>query len=222
MYIVIKRLFDLALSLFLIIVLLPVFISIIFIQILFNKADVFYLQKRIGYKNITFGIIKFSTMAKNSEHLPGGLITVRNDPRVTKIGKYLRQSKLNELPQLFNVLIGQMSFVGPRPLTKKGFELYSGEVQSFIYQSKPGITGVSSVLFRDEEKLVSSSKLSPEAFYKQRIFPYKGELEQWYFKNKSLFVDLVILLLTGLKIILPNCKLEYRILPTLPKNKIFY
>ena len=222
MYIVFKRLFDLALSLLLIIVSLPIFIIITFLQVLFNKADVFYLQRRIGYKNIAFGIIKFSTMAKNSEHLPGGLITVRNDPRVTKIGKYLRLSKLNELPQLFNVLIGQMSFVGPRPLTKKGFELYSGDVQSFIYQSKPGITGISSVVFRDEEKMVSESKIEPIEFYKKVVFPNKGLLEKWYNQNKSIFVDLKILFLTAVKIIFPSSKLEYKIFPTLPKDELFY
>ncbi len=221
MYPIFKRLFDLILSLVLIIIFLPVFICIILFQIAFNKADVFYLQRRIGYRNVAFGIIKFSTMLKDSEQLPGGLITVRNDPRVTKIGKYLRISKLNELPQLFNVLIGQMSFVGPRPLTQKGVELYSGSVKSFIYKSKPGITGISSVLFRDEEKLVSTSILPPETFYKQYIFPFKGELEQWYFINKSMSIDFLILFLTGLKIIAPKSGLEYKIFPTLPKNDLF-
>jgi len=175
----------------------------------------------VGYKNRIFHILKFSSMKKNSEHLPGGIITLRNDTRVTRMGKILRITKLNELPQLFNVLIGEMSFVGPRPLTIKGFELYTPDVQSLIYQSKPGITGIASIIFRDEEKLVTESEMTPEEFYKNRIFPYKGQLEKWYFENRSFGVDFLILFLTGLKIIIPHSKLEFKIFPSLPKSDYF-
>ena len=221
MYLFFKRLVDIFLSVLLIILLSPILAIIIIALILFNRRDIFYLQKRIGLNNEVFGILKFSSMQKNSENLPGGIITIRNDPRVTKIGKILRITKLNELPQLFNVLIGEMSFVGPRPLIKKGFDLYPPDVQSFIYHSKPGITGISSIIFRDEERLVTESELEPFEFYEKYIFPYKGQLEKWYFENKSFVVDFLILILTGIKIISPVSRLEFKIFPSLPKSDYF-
>ena len=221
MYLIFKRIFDLIFSGILIIILLPLILLLIFLLIIFNQSEIFYLQSRIGYKNRVFGIIKFATMLKNSESMPGGTITLRNDPRVTWIGKILRITKLNELPQLFNVLTGEMSFVGPRPLIKKGFDLYPPDVQSFIYQSKPGITGISSIIFRDEERLVTESDLEPFEFYKRHIFPYKGQLEKWYFENKSFVVDFLILILTGIKIIAPASRLEFKIFPSIPKSDYF-
>ena len=221
MYLFFKRSFDIILSGILIIIVSPVFLVIIFLQIIFNKSDIFYSQKRIGLRNKTFGILKFSTMLKDSENLPGGTITLRNDIRVTRIGKVLRITKLNELTQLINVFIGNMSFVGPRPMVRKGFEMYTLEVQSFIYQSKPGITGIASIVFRDEERLVTASNLVPEEFYKNHIFPYKGQLEKWYYENSSFWVDCLILFLTGLKIIFPDSKMEYKIFPSLPKSDYF-
>lgn len=221
MYPFLKRILDLLLSVTLIILLSPILVVITFSLFLFNQRDIFYRQRRIGSKNKVFGILKFSSMLKNSENLPGGTITLRNDPRVTWIGKILRITKLNELPQLFNVLIGEMSFVGPRPLIKEGFDLYPPDVKSFIYQSKPGITGISSIIFRDEERLVTESTMAPEEFYKKRIFPYKGQLEKWYFENKSFVVDFLILVLTGIKIIAPGSKLEFKIFPSLPRSDYF-
>jgi len=221
MYLFLKRILDISLSFALIILLSPILLIIVFSLFLFNRKDIFYKQSRIGFNNEPFGILKFSTMLKNSENLPGGTITLRNDPRVTTIGKILRITKLNELPQLFNVLFGDMSFVGPRPLVKEGFDLYTTEVKSFIYQSKPGITGIASIIFRDEERLVTESEMTPEEFYKNRIFPYKGQLEKWYFENRSFWVDFLILFLTGLKIIIPHSKLEFKIFPSLPKSDYF-
>lgn len=157
-------------------------------------------------------------MLKDSENLKGGTITVRNDPRVTPVGKILRITKLNELPQLFNVLFGSMSFVGPRPMTRSGFELYNADVKDKIYNSKPGITGISSIIFRDEEKWVSSSDMEPMEFYKQFVFPYKGQLELWYLKNKSISTDFLILFLTAVKIVLPQSKLETKIFSSIPKS----
>jgi lipopolysaccharide/colanic/teichoic acid biosynthesis glycosyltransferase len=221
MYSSIKRLFDLFLSLFLVFLFSPLYGLLVILLLVFNKGEIFYIQNRIGFKNEEFGIIKFATMLKDSEKLPGGSITVRNDPRVTPIGRILRISKLNELPQLFNVILGDMSFVGPRPLVKVGFDFYSYEVQSSIYNSKPGITGISSVIFRDEEKWVSNSNMEPVEFYKKYVFPYKEQLEMWYLKNKSFSTDLIILFLTGIKILAPENKLEFKIFPTLPSSEYF-
>ena len=217
MYATTKKIFDIFLSLMLIIVLSPILIIIIVVLYLFNKRDVFFLQKRVGYKEKVFSIIKFATMLKNSENLPGGRITLRNDPRVTKIGRILRITKLNELPQLFNVFMGEMSFVGPRPLTPRGFKLYSSGAQKYIYQSLPGITGIASIVFRDEEKMVSDSNMIPEDFYKTVIFPSKELLEKWYNQYKSINVDFKILLLTVIKLILPASRFEYLLFKNLPK-----
>ena len=151
-----------------------------------------------------------------------GSITLQNDPRVTKIGRLLRISKLNELPQLFNVFIGNMSFVGPRPLMQEGYNLFSDDTKEILYKSKPGITGISSIVFRDEEKLVTESGLNPLLYYKNYIFPYKSQLEIWYFENKSLSVDLLIIILTGIKVVFPKSNLEFKIFKFLPKDSFFH
>jgi lipopolysaccharide/colanic/teichoic acid biosynthesis glycosyltransferase len=216
-----KRIFDLIIATVITVIISPFLLIISVLLLLFNNGQIFYFQKRIGYNNCEFGIIKFSTMLKNSENMPGGTITLRNDSRVTTIGKILRMTKLNELPQLFNVLLGSMSFVGPRPMVKQGFNLYSVEVQYFLFKSKPGITGISSIIFRDEEKLVTESNMIPLEFYKNHIFPYKGELEKWYYENKNLWVDILILFITAFKIIVPNSKLEFKVFSTLPKSDYF-
>jgi len=220
MYLISKRIFDFVGSLILIIILVP-FLVVIIILLLFNKQDVFYLQKRLGLNNKYFKIYKFSTMLKNSLSMSGGAITLRNDPRVTKTGKILRITKLNELPQLFNVLLGSMSFVGPRPIMDDGFSLYSLDAQSILYKSKPGITGVSSVVFRDEEFYVTYSGIYPLLFYTEYVFPYKSKLEIWYYNNRSFYVDFMLIILTAIKIIFPSSKIEFEIFKTLPKDKYF-
>jgi len=222
MYLFCKRFFDVLFSSILIIMLSPIFLIIVFVLILFNSGEVLFVQKRIGYKNLEFKMFKFATMLKNSKDLPGGSITMRNDPRVSKIGGILRITKLNELPQFFNVLNGSMSFVGPRPMLMEGFDLYDKEAQAIMFLSKPGITGISSVIFRDEEKWVTEAvDISPKDFYIERIFPYKGQLEEWYFKKKSFLVDFLILILTLVKIVLPGSNLEFKLFTTLPKSDYF-
>ncbi len=221
MYSLTKRIFDFIISLILIIILMPILLFIILALIIFSKQDVFYLQTRLGLNNKYFKIFKFSSMVKDSLSLPGGAITLRNDSRVTKIGKYLRITKLNELPQLFNVLFGNMSFVGPRPIMDDGFSLYSKNAQSILYKSKPGITGVSSVVFRDEELYVTNSGMEPFIFYKDYIFPYKSKLEIWYFKNKSFYVDIMLIILTAIKIVFPSSRIEFKVFKTLPKDAYF-
>ena len=128
MYSFVKRFFDILLSLFIIVLLSPVFLLLFPLLRVTGEGYIFYYQKRIGYLNKPFNIIKFATMLKNSPNIGTGLITLRKDPRVTPMGGFLRRSKLNELPQIFNVLKGDMSFVGPRPLVDKTFEPYSDHV----------------------------------------------------------------------------------------------
>ncbi len=221
MYGYIKRFFDFIFSLLGLILISPLFIPISIANRLTGEGEVFYNQNRVGYKTKRFGIIKFATMLKNSPNMSGGTITMRKDPRITPMGRYLRITKLNELPQLLNVIKGDMSFVGPRPLMPKSFARYNDEVQSKVYDSVPGITGIGSVVFRDEEKLVTDAHekgIDPEDFYDEVIFPYKGALELWYLENKSFMTDFKILLLTAISIILPNQNLTDKFFKDLPKR----
>jgi lipopolysaccharide/colanic/teichoic acid biosynthesis glycosyltransferase len=213
-----KSLADKLFAICFIMALLPFFLIIVILLKFSGEGEVFYLQERIGFKNMKFNIIKFATMLKNSANIGTGLITLRNDPRVTFIGKFLRMSKINELPQILNILLGDMSLVGPRPLVDKTFEPYSEEVKSKIYNVKPGITGIGSIVFRDEEKLLSECTIDPKDFYNSVIAPYKGALEMWYLENISFKTDFLILFLTAWYIVFPNSMLTSKIFPTLPKK----
>ena len=218
MYIYIKRFFDILFSLLALIVLLPVFIPIIIILLLTGEHEVFYRQDRVGYKNSIFGIWKFATMQKNSPNMGSKDLTIRNDSRVTPVGKFLRRSKINELPQLINILNGDMSFTGPRPLMKSGFDRYSEEMKVRVYNVKPGLTGIGSIIFRDEELIITKSNLSPHDCYEKIILPDKGVLEVWYQQHVSFFTDFMLLFLTAWYIIFPQSKLVYKIFPSLPKR----
>ena len=217
MYKFIKRLTDIFIAGLALIILSPILILAIIVLLLTGEHEVFYYQKRIGYKNQTFYIWKFATMLKNSPNVGTGHITLRNDPRVTWFGKILRITKINELPQIINVFKGDMTIVGPRPLMASGFKLYSPEIQNKIYNVKPGITGIGSLVFRDEEKLISASD-DPIAMY-ATISPYKGALEMWYQKNASLHVDFMIIFLTAWSIIFPNNTLQNKVFRDLPAKE---
>lgn len=196
-----KRIIDFTLSLLAIIVLLPILLPISIILMLTGEHEILYLQERVGHKNKKFRIWKFATMLKNSANMGAGSITLRNDPRVTPVGRFLRKTKINELPQLFNILKGDMSIVGPRPLMEVDFKKYPLEVQQKVYNVKPGLTGVASIVFRDEEKYFSETDMDPHEFDKQYIAPYKGELEAWYQKKILFITDLKILYYTVLVVL---------------------
>ena len=216
MYLLIKRFFDFIFSITGLILLSPLLIPVIMILLFTGEHHVFYFQKRIGYKNREFAIWKFATMLKKSPSMGTGEITLRNDPRVTKFGKFLRITKINELPQLINVLIGNMSLVGARPLMKKSFDHYSEAVKQVVYNTPPGITGIGSVIFRDEEKLISDSNDIHAAY--RDIFGYKGELEKWYQQHFSFYTDFMILFLTGWHIFFAKSNLVFKVFPSLPKR----
>ena len=185
MYNLLKRLIDLVLSFTAIVILFPLFILIIFILRFTGEGEIFYLQRRYGLRNKKFKIIKFATMIKNSPNIGTGSLTLRNDPRELPFGKFLRKSKINELPQIFNVIFGDMSIVGPRPQMEQDFIKFPIQNRDKIYFSKPGITGIGSIIFRDEEKWISEYIGDKHEFYKNSIAPYKTELEIWYLENKS-------------------------------------
>ena len=221
MYQSFKRLFDFIASLVGLLILSPFLIPIVIGLKLTGEGEIFYKQERVGHKNQNFGILKFATMLKDSPNIGTGDITLRNDPRVTPMGGFLRRSKINELPQLLNVLFGDISLVGPRPLMKRSFEMYTPEVQNILYESRPGITGIGSLVYRDEEALVSAATedgINPRAFYENAIYPYKGQLETWYYKNKGFFTDFKILLGTALSIVDSKTIWAEKLFPDLPKR----
>ncbi len=216
MYKFLKRIIDLVISGIALIILSPLFIPAIIILKLTGEKEIFYLQKRIGYKNSPFYIMKFATMLKNSPNMGTGEITLRNDPRVTKFGKLLRITKLNELPQIINVFKGDMSIVGPRPLMEVSFNLYAPEVRNIIYSCPPGITGIGSLIFRDEERLLSDAADARQMY--TAIYPYKAALELWYQQHASTYTDCMIIFLTGWSIIFPKNNLTERVFKTLPRR----
>jgi lipopolysaccharide/colanic/teichoic acid biosynthesis glycosyltransferase len=219
MYSFIKRFFDIIFSLIALIVLLPLFIPIIILLLLTGEHEVFFRQDRVGYQNKIFRIWKFATMLKNSPNMGHGDVTVRKDPRITSIGRFLRISKLNELPQVINILTGDMSFVGPRPLMKVGFDRYTDEMKGKVYRVKPGLTGIGSIVFRDEELIITKSSLPPHECYRTVILPYKGAVEVWYQQHISFYTDFMILFLTAWYIIFPNSNWVNQIFPSLPKRE---
>jgi lipopolysaccharide/colanic/teichoic acid biosynthesis glycosyltransferase len=219
MYLIIKRFFDIIFSLVAIVVLLPIFIPIIILLLLTGEHEVFFRQDRVGYRNKIFRIWKFATMLKNSPNMGSGDVTTRTDPRVTRVGEFLRMSKLNELPQVLNILTGDMSFVGPRPLMKAGFDRYSDEMKERVYRARPGLTGIGSIVFRDEELIITQSELPPHECYRQVILPYKGAVEIWYQQHLSFYTDFMILFLTGWAIVFSKSRLFHKVFPTLPHRE---
>ena len=218
MYRAAKRFCDFVVA-FIALVLLSPFLVVIMIALwATGEHEVFYRQRRIGHGNGTFGIWKFATMLKDSPSLGTGSLTVRGDPRVTPVGRFLRATKLNELPQLINVLTGEMSFVGPRPQMKVDFDIYPDEVRAEIYSVPPGVTGIGSIVFRDEELLLSQPGVDPRAFYEEKIAPYKGALELWYLAHRSLVTDARLVLLTAWVVLRPESTIVFRSFPDLPQR----
>ena len=219
MYIFFKRLSDLIIAYSAFLILLPLFVPIIIILRLTGEGEIFYLQERIGYKNSKFKIWKFATMLKDSLNMGTGSITLENDFRVTKFGKVLRKTKINELPQIYNVMKGDITIVGPRPVLEQDWKLYPDSIIDKIYDVKPGLTGIGSIIFRDEESLVSSIKDEDyHEFYERVIAPYKGKLEMLYQKNQYFFTDLILIFLTAIVFVLPNNKLHEKWFKDLPER----
>lgn len=219
MYNYFKRFSDIIASSVALIVLMPFFLIIMIALRFTAEGEVFYTQERVGFLNSKFKILKFATMLKNSLNLGTGSITLKNDFRVTKIGKYLRKSKINELPQLFNVLIGDLSIVGPRPVLESDWNLYPKDIKLSIYKVKPGLTGIGSIVFRDEESIMSSVKDEDlHSYYERVVAPYKGALEEWYRKNKSFMVDLKLIILTILVVLQPSNELHKKWFKGLPSK----
>ena len=181
-----------------------------------GEGEVFYVQQRIGRGGRPFGLYKFATMLKDSPNMGTGTITLKDDPRVLPIGRFLRRTKINELPQLLNVLKGDMSIVGPRPQTRRCFDAFPLRSQERIMQVRPGLSGVGSIVFRNEEELMHAS-LDPHAFYDDVIMPYKGALEEWFVAHDDLRTYLLTVVATAWVVLRHDASIAWRLFPGLPR-----
>ena len=210
-----QRFFDIFFSGLALIVLSPLLVPIALFLRFSGEGEVFFAQQRVGLNGKMFDLLKFATMLKDSPHIGTGTVTVKNDPRILPIGQFLRKSKINELPQLLNILIGDMSVVGPRPQAPRCFEAFTADVQSQIVKVRPGLSGIGSIIFRDEESLLHVAN-DPVIFYDTVIAPYKGELEKWYIDNQSLTNYFLIIFVTIWAVLSPGSRIIWRVFPSLP------
>ena len=200
-----KRFFDIIFSFFGLIVLSPFLLLISVLIALGSRGGVFFIQKRVGRNNKDFRLVKFRTMRAHSEHK--GLFTIgQRDPRVTRLGYFLRKYKIDEFPQLINVLKGDMSIVGPRPEVRKYVELYTPE-QSLVLTVRPGITGLASLEYVHENKILGESD-NPEETYLKEMMPRKLELNLEYVKSASFRTDIRLILKTFRKVFLPSSRIS--------------
>jgi lipopolysaccharide/colanic/teichoic acid biosynthesis glycosyltransferase len=211
------RFLDVLLSALALLVFFPFWLILVLILRFTGEGEIFYVQERIGREGKPFGLIKFATMLKNSPLTGTGDITVKNDLRILPLGRILRKTKLNEIPQFINVLFGDMSIVGPRPQTPQNFEYFPPEAQKLINAMRPGLTGIGSIVFRDEESIVAGLGKPVETCYREIIGPYKAKLEEWYWRRrKNAGVYCLLILVTVWIIINPKSKIYRRIWPSLP------
>lgn len=202
------RTLDILFSVMAIFLLFPILLPVIILLRFTGEGEVFYLQERVGRNGNIFKVIKFATMLKNSPNLGHGAITVIADPRVLPVGKILRKTKINELPQLINILKGDMSFVGPRPLMLKQFEFYGAREKQIISEMRPGLTGAGSIIFRDEEKYFDGM-IDPDEVYRKIIAPGKALIECWYYNNRSIGLYFKLIILTAVAVLNSSIHLDH-------------
>lgn len=198
-----KRTLDILFSALALLALSPLLLSVAILLRCTGERCIFYRQERVGKGGRTFLLYKFVTMRKDCGHTPEDLLTAQNDPRVLPLGRILRRTKINELPQLLNVLRGDMSLIGPRPQVKPHFDLYPEPVRRAISRVRPGLSGIGSIIFHDESSLVSRCGKDYNQCYAEDIAPYKGKLELWYVQHQSAFLDLLLFVSTILVILWP-------------------
>ena len=209
------RFFDILFSSLAIIVLFPFMIPIMIGLKLTGEHYIFYGQTRVGRHDKNFKLLKFATMLKDSPNLPGGLYTNTNDPRLLPMGKFLRKTKINELPQLLNIFAGQMSVVGYRPTVREHYEAYPTEAKQKIYHAKPGLTGIGSIVFRNEEEILQQFE-DKESFHRNVINPYKAMLESWYVDNKNITNYFKIIVVTAFVVLKSNSNIWKKCFNDLP------
>lgn len=213
------RFFDVLFSGIAIVILFPFMVPVMIGLKLTGEHYIFYRQPRVGIGGKTFYVLKFATMLKDSPNMAGGVLTQRDDPRILPMGNFLRRTKINELPQLVNIFIGQMSVIGPRPQAKRHYDLYSEAVKTRIDTVPPGLSGIGSVVFRDEENMLDRVEGDRDEFHDCVIAPYKGELEVWFVENRNLRNYFKLILLTAWAVVKPDSgawKKWFKGLPEVP------
>ena len=217
------RFFDILFSGIAIIILLPFMIPIMIGLKLTGEHDIFYGQERIGKGGKPFKVLKFATMRRNSPNLAGGLYTAENDPRILPMGRFLRKTKINELPQLINIFKGDMSVIGYRPYVPVHYEQYSEDVKKVMASSRPGLSGIGSIAFRNEEEILHKFKDAKEKddFHNNVITPYKGKLETWYIRHKNIGLYFKLIFMTIDAVLHPKSKkwrTSFKDLPPVPEK----
>ena len=209
------RALDILLSGLALVALSPLLLPLAVILRFTGEGEVFFVQTRVGRNGENFGLYKFATMLKNSPNIGSGTVTLKDDPRVLPVGKFLRTTKINELPQLLNIFLGDMSIVGPRPQTRRCFDAFPERSQTAIMQVRPGLSGLGSIAFRGEEDMRDASS-DPDQFYDDIIMPYKGLLEEWYVDNESVAIYIKAIFATAIVVLLPRSQVFWRIFEGLP------
>lgn len=210
-----QRFFDIFFSGLALLVLAPLLIPVTIILKFSGEGEIFFAQQRVGLNGKMFDLLKFATMLKDSPNIGTGTVTLRNDPRVLPIGGFLRKYKINELPQLLNIFLGDMSVVGPRPQTKRCFDAFTNDVQNEIIKVRPGLSGIGSIIFRDEESLLHDAN-DPMVFYDTVIAPYKGDVEKWYIDNANLVNYFLIIFITVWVVLFSKSRIVWKAFPSLP------
>ena len=214
-----KRLFDIIVSFIAMLILAPILIPVMIILKFSGEGEIFYLQERIGKNNKSFLITKFATMLKDSPNIGTGEHTLQEDPRVLPFGKFLRKSKINELAQLWDIFIGKMSWVGPRPTTPNHYALYPDYYTEVMKNHRPGLTGVGSIIFRSEEDILSKAE-NFQTCYTQEIVPYKAEVEKWYKENRTFFMDIMLMFITAWVVVNSDSNILRKTYPSIPEKNI--
>lgn len=208
------RSLDITFSIFALLALLPLLLPIIIILRFTGEGEVFFCQSRVGKNGELFNLFKFATMLRESPNIGAGTVTLKDDPRVLPFGKILRTTKINELPQLINILLGDMSVVGPRPQTPRCFEVFPKDLQPIISSIQPGLSGLGPIVFRDEENILSEN--DSVDFYDEVIAPYKATVEAYYTDIFGIFSYFKIIFLTLWVVIFPKSNLVWKVFPKVP------
>ena len=210
-----QRFFDIVFSGIALVLLSPLLLPLMFILRVTGEGEIFFPQSRVGRGGKHFKLYKFATMLKDSPNMGTGTVTVKNDPRVLPMGKFLRKTKINELPQLINIFNGDMSVIGPRPQTQRCFDAFPLSSQSEIIKVRPGLSGIGSIVFRNEEEMMHANN-GPDKFYDEIVMPYKGKLEEWYVRNLSIGLYFQLILITIYVVLFTSGKTVWAVLKKLP------
>ena len=210
-----QRFFDIIFSGSALVLLSPLLLPLMFILRVTGEGEIFFPQSRVGRGGKHFKLYKFATMLKDSPNMGTGTVTVKNDPRVLPMGGFLRKTKINELPQLINIFNGDMSVIGPRPQTQRCFDAFPLLSQSEIIKVRPGLSGIGSIVFRNEEEMMHANN-GPDKFYDEIVMPYKGKLEEWYVRNLSIGLYFQLILITIYVVLFTSGKTVWAVLKKLP------